>query len=131
MKCTLLALFVAISAIALNHPAYASQEEVSATITDGAQAAALVTEPITINSQVGNAINRTNNFKQIADSIGSARQKECQKINPLDLINNPGAIFKPCQNQTNNQTPQATAEPIEYFQVPRLDSGINVTVTKF
>lgn len=127
MKCTLLALFVAISAIALNYPAYASEQEVSATITDGAQAAALATEPITINSQVGNAINQTNNFKQIADSIGSPRQGECQKINPLDLINNPGAIFKPCHNQTS----QSNAQPIEYFQVPRLDSGVNVTVTKF
>ncbi|RCJ39215.1 hypothetical protein A6770_12300 [Nostoc minutum NIES-26] len=131
MKYPLLALFVVISAIALPHPADASEEEVPPVITYGAQAAALVTKPITINNGAGNTLDRTSNLRQIAGSIASARQGECKKITPRDLINDPSAIFKQCQKPTNNQISQSNAEPIEYFKVPRLDSGISVTVTKF
>ncbi|MEA5503981.1 hypothetical protein VB735_12830 [Halotia wernerae UHCC 0503] len=131
MKYPLLSLLAVISAIACVHPAYANEENVPPMITERHQAAVLVTEPVTINGGTNNVLDRTNNLKQIADGIGSARAGECPKINPLDFINNPAAILKPCQQQTSNQNPQRPAEPVEYFKVPRLDSGISVTVTKF
>jgi hypothetical protein len=131
MKCSLLALLVTIAPFALAYPANASEEEILPAIADGAQAAALVTKPITINTGASNTLDRTSNFRQIAGSIGSARQGECKKITPFDLINDPSAIFKQCQKPTNHQSSQSNAEPIEYFKVPRLDSGISVTVTKF
>ena len=55
------------------------------------------------------------------------QEQGCQKINPLEFINNPGAFFKQCQEPTKTQS----SEPIEYLKVPKLDSGISVTVTKF
>jgi hypothetical protein len=131
MKYPLLSFLAVISAIAFVHPAYANEENLPPMITRLDQAAVLVTEPATINGGTNNALDRTNNLKQIADGIGSARAGECPKINPLDFINDPAAILKPCQQQTNNQNPQLNTEPIEYFKVPRLDSGISVTVTKF
>ncbi|WGV25696.1 hypothetical protein [Halotia branconii] len=128
MKHPLLSLLAVISAIAFAHPAYANEENVPPMITERHQAAVLVTEPVTINSGTNNALDRTNNLNQAAEEIGSARAGECPKVNPLDLINNPADILKPpCQNQN----PQRSAEPVEYFKVPRLDSGISVTVTKF
>lgn len=131
MKYPILGLFVAIAAIALPHPANASEEEVPPSITNSNQAAALVTQPITINNGAGNGLHRTSNLRQIAGSINSPRQGECKRITPLDLIKEPSAMFKQCQKPTNNQIYQGNAEPIEYFKVPRLDSGISVTVTKF
>ncbi|MBH8554071.1 hypothetical protein I8751_17205 [Nostocaceae cyanobacterium CENA357] len=131
MKYPLLSLLTVISAIAFAHPAYANEENLPHIITERHQAAVLVTEPVTINGGTNNAFDRIDNLKQVAEEIGSARAGECPKMNPLDFINNPAAILKQCQQQTNNPNPQRTAEPIEYFKVPRLDSGISVTVTKF
>ncbi len=135
MKYPLLSLLAVISAMptagyayAFAHPAYANEENFPPMITERHQAAVLVTEPVTINSGTNNALDRTNNLKQTAEGIASARAGECPKVNPLDLISNPAAILKP---QCQNQNTQRTAEPVEYFKVPRLDSGISVTLTKF
>ncbi len=128
MKYSLLSLLTVISAIAFAHPAYANEENLPHIITEHHQAAVLVTEPVTINGGTNNAFDQIDNLKQVADGIGSARAGECPTVNPLDLLNNPAAILNPpCQNQNT----QRAAEPIEYFKVPRLDSGISVTVTKF
>ncbi len=131
MKYPLLSLLTVISAIALAHPVYANEESFPPIINERPQAAVLVTAPVTINGDTNNTLDRTNNLRQIAEGIGSARAGECPKVNPLDFISNPTAILKPCQQQANNQSLQRTAEPVEYFKVPRLDSGISVTVTKF
>ncbi|MBW4617667.1 MAG: hypothetical protein KME21_31650 [Desmonostoc vinosum HA7617-LM4] len=128
MKFLLLALTVLIGALFVTPRAYANEENVSNTTNDQNQAAVLLTEPVTINDRWSN-INQTNNFKQTADSISIKQQRECQNINPLDFISDADTILKQCQKQTNNQT--SPTEPIEYLKVPRLDSGINVTVTKF
>ena len=73
---------------------------------------------------------KTNNSQENPHSIVVVREQECKKINPLDLIKDPSAIFKQCPISTNKRTSENT-EPVEYLKVPRLDSGLSVTVTQF
>jgi hypothetical protein len=52
------------------------------------------------------------------------------------MVKSPGNTFKQCLEETNNQAAQInqTSQPtekFEFFKVPELESGINVTVTKF
>ncbi len=145
MKFSLLAFVVVVSAFAVTQSAYANQENIfpSATgepdeaavilpvIDEPNQAAILITEPATITGQWSNVNDQSNHLKQTAHSISITQEQGCKKINPLEFLENPEAIFKKCQNQNNNQTPQHNSEPIEYLKVPRLDSGISVTVTQF
>ena len=144
MKRSLTALFVIISAIAsgsalcaiaVAHPALANEENVSPALVDQNRAAALVTQPATITNGTLNITNRTNNLKKVSESIGLVREK-CKKINPLEMVKSPGNTFKQCLEETNNQAAQInqTSQPtekFEFFKVPELESGINVTVTKF
>lgn len=89
------------------------------------QAANLVTEPATISNKwnlgVNNALSNDTNLQ--------VSEPECQKINPLDYLNNPEAFFQPC-SADNRLNPQ-NFEPIEYLKVPPLDSGLSITVTNF
>ncbi|MEH1904581.1 MAG: hypothetical protein V7L04_25040 [Nostoc sp.] len=139
MKSSCITLVVVISALALSQSAYANQENVPMTTGDAPkelfhdrnqQAGVLLTEPATINTTWSNFIGQTNNPKQTTESISLVRERGCQNINPLQFIKNPDAFFKQCQKPTNIQSSQST-EPIEYLKVPKLDSGISVTVTKF
>ncbi|MEH2035270.1 hypothetical protein [Nostoc sp.] len=125
MKSSSIILAVVISALTLSQRAYANQENVPITIGD--RVGVLLTEPATINATWSNFIGQTNNPKQTAESISLMQERGCQKINPLEFINNPSAFFKQCQEPTKTQS----TEPIEYLKVPKLDSGIRVTVTKF
>ncbi|MBD2563026.1 hypothetical protein ACEYW6_21975 [Nostoc sp. UIC 10607] len=127
MKSSSITLVFVISALALPQSAYANEENVP---IDRNQAEVLLTEPATINATWSNFIGETNNPKQTAESISLVQDRGCQKINPLEFINNPEAFFKQCQKPTNTQSSQST-EPIEYLKVPKLDSGISVTVTQF
>ncbi|QFS49161.1 hypothetical protein [Nostoc sphaeroides] len=130
MKLSSITLVVVISAFALPQSAFANQENVPITTGDYNQAGILLTEPATINTTWSNFTGQSNNPKQTAESILLEQEGGCKKINPLEFINNPGAFFKECQKPTNTQTSQSS-EPIEYLKVPKLDSGISVTVTKF
>ncbi|MCC5627319.1 hypothetical protein LC613_03730 [Nostoc sphaeroides CHAB 2801] len=130
MKLSSITLVVVISAFALPQSAFANQENVPITTDDYNQAGILLTEPATINTTWSNFTGQSNNPKQTAESILLEQEGGCKKINPLEFINNPGAFFKECQKPTNTQTSQSS-EPIEYLKVPKLDSGISVTVTKF
>ena len=138
MKSSSIILVIVISTLALPHRADANQENVPMTTGDALnepfhdrnQAEVLLTQPATINTTWNNFIGQTNNPKKTAESVLLVREKECPKINPLELIKNPEAFFKQCQNPTNTQSSQSS-EPIEYLKVPKLDSGISVTVTKF
>ncbi|MDZ8227002.1 MULTISPECIES: hypothetical protein [unclassified Nostoc] len=121
---------IVISVLALPQSVYANQENAPMITGDYNQAEVLLTEPATINSTWSNFTRQTNNPKETPESILLVQEQECQKINPLEFINNPGAFFKQCQKPRNTQTSQST-EPIEYLKVPKLDSGISVTVTKF
>lgn len=121
MKSFSVGLFVVISAIALSQSAYANQEEVPTTIDN--QAAVLITAPATINRNWDNS-------KPTTDPVVVLREQGCKKINPLDLLKNPAAFFEQCQSPTNNQTPQSS-DPVDYLKVPKLDSGVNLTVTQF
>lgn len=127
MKSSSIILAVVISALTLSQRAYANQENVPITIGDRDRVGVLLTEPATINATWSNFIGQTNNPKQTAESISLMQERGCQKINPLEFINNPSAFFKQCQEPTKAQS----TEPIEYLKVPKLDSGIRVTVTKF
>ncbi|MEH2321688.1 hypothetical protein [Nostoc sp.] len=139
MKSSCITLVVVISALALPQSAYANQENVPMTTGDALnepfhdrnqQAGVLLTEPATINTTWSNFIGQTNNSKHTAESISLVREQNCQNINPLEFIKNPDAFFKQCQKPINTQSSQST-EPIEYLKVPKLDSGISVTLTKF
>ncbi|MBE8965848.1 hypothetical protein IQ277_06205 [Nostocales cyanobacterium LEGE 12452] len=127
MKFFSIILAVVISALTLSQRADANQENVPITIDDRDRVGVLLTEPATINATWSNFIGQTNNPKQAAESISLMQERGCQKINPLEFINNPSAFFKQCQQPTKTQS----TEPIEYLKVPKLDSGIRVTVTKF
>ncbi|MCC5665182.1 hypothetical protein LC653_14965 [Nostoc sp. CHAB 5784] len=130
MKLSSITLVLVISTLVLPQSVYANQENVPMITGDYNQAGVLLTEPATINTTWSNFTGQTNNPKETAESILLVEEQGCQKINPLEFINNPGAFFKQCQKPTNTQTSQST-EPIEYLKVPKLDSGISVTVTKF
>ncbi|MEH2164001.1 MAG: hypothetical protein V7K38_23865 [Nostoc sp.] len=138
MKSSSITLVFMISALIFPQSVYANQENVPMATGDALkeqfharnQAGVLLTEPATITTTWSNFTGQTNNSKQTAESISLVQEQGCQKINPLEFINNPGAFFKECQKQTNIPSSQST-EPIEYLKVPKLDSGISVTVTKF
>jgi hypothetical protein len=129
MKFSYLSLLAVISMFTVSQRAYANPENFPNITIEDNKAANLLTHPATINTTWSNLNGQTNNLKQTANSISVVQEQGC-KINPLEIINKPDSFFKPCQQQTNNQSPQRT-EPVEYLKVPRLDSGISVTVTKF
>ncbi|MBD2447002.1 hypothetical protein H6G76_07455 [Nostoc sp. FACHB-152] len=142
MKLPLVALAVVVGAlaqltegIALARPVYAQQENIDPIMYQRHEAAALLTEPATINSGVNNAviIYRVRSLRQIAESIGKVREeKGCKNIKPLEILNNPEAAIKECEKPAKNQTPQRNGEPVDYLKVPRLDSGgVRLTVTQF
>jgi hypothetical protein len=125
MKLYLLTLATLVSAIAITPSADAKPKPTAAITGERNQAANLVTEAATITSKWNIVRDKTNN------SDGSLRvsDPECKKIKPLEYINNPETFFQPC-SATNNPNRQSY-EPIEYLKVPRLDSGLSVTVTNF
>ncbi len=94
------------------------------------QAAALTTEAATISNRWGYGIEKTNNMNQSASSISIIREDDCRKLDPGELLSNPGSFFRECPSVERNQTPEL-GEKIEYFQVPKLDSGIKLQVTQF
>jgi hypothetical protein len=139
MKSFTITLVFIISALIFSQSVYANQENVQITTGDALkkrfhddrnQAGVLLTEPATITTTWSNFTGQSSNLKQTTESISLVQEQGCQKINPLEFINNPGAFFKECQQPTNTPSSQST-EPIEYLKVPKLDSGIRVTVTKF
>ncbi|BAY09363.1 hypothetical protein [Calothrix sp. NIES-2098] len=97
------------------------------------QAANLLTEGATIDNKWKNVIIQPNNHLiPNNNKITVVQQQGCKQMNPLDFLENPAAAFEKCQELNNNQTPPPrSSEPIEYLKVPKLDSGISVTVTQF
>lgn len=128
MKSLPVAVVIVISAIALNQSAYANPETLSEPIIQQQQAAALTTEPATLNSNWANVTNETNNLTN--NSVSLIQERSCENLNPLDLLNNADTLLKECTKPRDNRSAQRV-EPVEYFKVPRLDSGLRVTVTKF
>ncbi|MCF4966558.1 hypothetical protein [Nostoc sp. CMAA1605] len=126
MKYFYISLVCLVSAIAVSPSAYANEENPQEVVSERHEAATLLTEPVSINSQW----NHGNNLQNTATSISVAQDPQCQSLNPLEFLENPDAIVKKCQELRNNQIPQRT-EPVDYLKVPRLDSGLKLTVTKF
>ncbi|MBD2343881.1 hypothetical protein [Anabaena subtropica] len=119
---------VPLEAIAPLQSSDVNQENWQESILERHEAAALTTEPATINSEWNNVAGTPQNLKD--SSISLEQKKGCESFSPLDLLSNPDAIFKECVNPADNRTPQSV-EPVEYFKVPGLDSGVKINVTKF
>ncbi|OUL24572.1 hypothetical protein [Nostoc sp. 106C] len=130
MKSAPLALAVIIGALTISQSAYANQKNSPTATSQGNQAAVLVTKPVTLTSKWSYSINRNNTFKTTTNSIALEQERGCKNLNPFEILKNPNILFQQCQQPTHQQTAQL-AEPIEYLKVPRLDSGIKVTVSKF
>jgi hypothetical protein len=111
--------------IAMAPGAYANPNPTPAITDQKGQSANLVTETATLTNQWNAVINNTNN----RDASLRVSDPECKKINPLEYIKNPETFFKPCLAVTGSNI--QSYEPIEYLKVPRLDSGLSVTVTNF
>lgn len=130
MKYLYISFVVTMSAIAVSQTAYANPENTSEIVIERHEASNLLTEPVTINNQWNNPSTQINNLQNTASSISIKQEAGCQNINPLDFLENPDAVVKKCQELRNSQIPQRT-EPVDYLKVPRLDSGLKLTVTKF
>ncbi|QIR39931.1 hypothetical protein HCG51_26630 [Tolypothrix sp. PCC 7910] len=145
MKYFLLIFLVLMGAIAGTKNAYAQQQNLMPTMIEPRnftvesmtdvpnQAVNLITEAATINNKWENVIIQpTNNFIPSNNRrISRIEEQGCQKVNPLDFLKDPAAAFEKCQQPNNNPTPTNSSEPIEYLKVPKLDSGLSVTVTQF
>ncbi|MDZ7962159.1 MAG: hypothetical protein RMY34_30525 [Aulosira sp. DedQUE10] len=145
MKYLLLFFLVLMSAIAGTKNAYAQQQNAIPTMIEPDnsavvvpmtdvpnQAVNLITEAATIDSKWKNVIIQpTNNLIPNNNRISRLEEQGCQKVNPLEFLKDPAAAFEKCQQPNNNPTPQSSSEPIEYLKVPKLDSGLSVTVTQF
>jgi hypothetical protein len=94
------------------------------------QAATLTTQPATIDSKWGNRIEQTNTFEQSASSISIVREDRCRKIDAQEILNNPGSFFRECPTVEKNQTPEL-GEKIQYFAIPKLESGVKLQITQF
>ncbi|MBD2610631.1 MAG: hypothetical protein RMY62_011950 [Nostoc sp. ZfuVER08] len=130
MKSFSIPLIVVMSALALPQSAYGNEQNVPNATGDGNQAEALLTQPASINTKWRNFSGQTFNLRPTSQSISGVQDQECAKINPLEILNNPESFFKECPQLTNARRNQ-NYEPVEYFKVPKLDSGIKLTVTQF
>lgn len=92
------------------------------------EAEALTTQPATINGQWNSVTSQPQNLQ--GNSIPLEQKKGCESLSPFDILNNPNAMFKECVTPTDNRSLH-NVEPIEYFKVPGLDSGVKLNVTKF
>jgi hypothetical protein len=89
----------------------------------------LLTKPATISDNWHHVLNESDRLQQTSDSIPLVRQQECETINPLDYLNNPEKFFRECPTAAINK--RRTPDPVETLNIPRLDSGLSVTVTEF
>ncbi len=130
MKCSLPALLVIMSAIAMAHPVYANEENVSTPTTNPGQASLLIVKPASIENQIGNT--RINNRGSFSSSIGLVREKKCKDIAPLDFLKDPAANLKLCSKLEQPQNEESKpAEAANYYKVPPLESGIRLPLSKF
>ncbi|WP_445636115.1 hypothetical protein NSTC745_00955 [Nostoc sp. DSM 114161] len=137
MKSFSIPLMLVLSALAIPQSAYGNEENVPNATGDAYgglrqrnEAQALLTQPATINTKWRNFSGQTLNLRPTSQSISGVQDQECAKINPLEILNNPESFFKECPQLTNARRNQ-NYEPVEYFKVPKLDSGIKLTVTQF
>ncbi len=132
MKCLTLALVV-LGAIAVTYPASADQSNLSQLETASGHAGNLVTQPVTINTQV-DPVDQKHQLEVISNSIPSVHRQPSQSISPLDLIKNPSATVKRFFQQQPNQTHQQI-DPLDVSKKPPLDSfsrgSISIPVANF
>lgn len=91
------------------------------------QANDLITQPATIDHN-WIQLPRRNNLNPQSNTIPLIRQQGCQNV--LDLLKDPGTVIKECENKADVAPPSPT-EQIEYFKIPRLDSGVKLRITDF
>ena len=132
MKCLTLA-FVILGVIAVTHPASANEIDVSQLETKSGNAGNLVTQQVTINTQVDH-VDQKHQLEDISNSIPSVHRQPSQSISPLDFIKNPSATVKRFFQQQPNQTRQQI-DPLDVSKKPALDSfsrgSISIPVANF
>ncbi|BAZ15008.1 hypothetical protein NIES4071_68780 [Calothrix sp. NIES-4071] len=128
-------MLVIITGVALNAltpRAYAQEANTlnTARTSEYNQAGILTTQPATINSNWGNRIEQTETLNQSASSISIVREDQCRRIDPQEILNDPGSFFRECPTVEKTQTPEL-GEKLQYFAVPKLDSGVKLQITQF
>ncbi|PAX53973.1 hypothetical protein CK510_12980 [Brunnivagina elsteri CCALA 953] len=94
------------------------------------QTTTLATEAATINNRWGFGREQSSSLNDSVGSISVIREETCRKIDPSEILKNPGSFFRQCPVVEKNQTPEL-GEKIQYFQIPKLDSGIKLNLTRF
>jgi hypothetical protein len=125
---------IALSAIAVTPAAHAQIIDVSHNKVTSNQAAALMTQPVTLHSEAGNTIEQNDRLKQITNSIQPVHTESSKSINPIDFFKDPSASLKQFFQENQDDTPQKI-DPLESSKTPPLDSEtigkFNVQVSHF
>jgi hypothetical protein len=120
-------------------PAYGNEVNInnaSSLNIESREAGILSTEPANISnkwdhlSDTYGGTQRTPSFQQTPKAISLIRDQECGKINPLELVQNPASFFRECHS-LEDELPIPATERIQYFEVPKLDSGILIDLGRF
>jgi hypothetical protein len=130
MKYSLIFLMILAGNAIANQSAYGNQTDTNSTINNNNSANSLTTQPVTIDNQWRNSTNGKNHSQPTGDAFVKLSDRSCNKINPVEIIENPVSFFRECPPPENAANSPYT-EPIEYFKLPKLDGGIKVPVRKF
>jgi hypothetical protein len=131
-KSLMIAIVAGVALNAFNARAYAQKATSSDTArtSEYNQAGILMTQPATINGNWGNRVKQQEALNQSASSISIVREDQCRRIDAQEILNDPGSFFRECPTVERNQTPEL-GEKIQYFTVPKLDSGVKLQITQF
>jgi hypothetical protein len=89
----------------------------------------LITQPLTIEAVFGADAAPSAQMAEVVEAIPSASSLAPQPINPLDALKDPGATLNRFLKQA--PPPPSPLDPLEFFKLPALDSGLTLNVAKF
>jgi hypothetical protein len=84
---------------------------------------------MTIEAMFGADAAPTDQMSQAVEAIPSASSRAPQPINPFDALKDPSATLKRFLDQT--PPPPPPLDPLEFFKIPGLDSGLTLNVVNF
>lgn len=93
------------------------------------QASDLITQPASINNY-WMGVNGRNQLNPQSNNTIPLIRDGCRSASPLEILSDPGAVLKECEKQADAEPPART-EQLEYFKVPRLDSGVKLQISDF
>jgi hypothetical protein len=96
----------------------------------GPTAQSLMTQPITLSTLFMNRIVLTAPVSEVAKDIPSASSQVPQRVDPLDVLKDPNANLNRFFNQPSTIKPPPL-EPLEFFKLPGLDSGLKLKMADF